>query len=113
MPLLFLISQKNILSISKLTNAQPVDFLLSKHFFAIQHRITKDIITWGRVDCGFYIPEQGHEAFLASLSKPSVSFERWHACLGHVVFDVITFMSKIGCLYATSLLPKPHICTSC
>ncbi|GKC18112.1 retrovirus-related pol polyprotein from transposon TNT 1-94, partial [Tanacetum coccineum] len=41
------------------------------------------------------------------------SYELWHARLGHVSFDVISVLNKLGVLSITSLLPKPIICTPC
>lgn len=33
--------------------------------------------------------------------------------MGHVSFDIISFLAKLGRLSITLLLPKPHICSSC
>ena len=106
---------KNLLSTSKLTHDFPVDILLSNSFFLIQSRLTKDILARGRVDRGLYILEQGQKAFLSKLSKSRLHapFELWHRRLGHVAFDVISSLSKLGHLCLTSLLPKPSICSSC
>lgn len=106
---------KNLLSISKLTNDYPVDILFSDSYFAIQNRLTKTILARGRVDHGLYILEHGQKALLASLSsnKLKASFEVWHSRLGHVSFDIISFLAKLGCFSVTLLLPKPYICSSC
>ncbi|KAJ9555163.1 hypothetical protein OSB04_009777 [Centaurea solstitialis] len=106
---------KNLLSISKLTNDQPIDVLFSDSFFVLQNRLTKDILARGRVEHGLYILEQGHKSFLAKLSSTRLlaSFELWHNRLGHVAFDVISFLAKTKRLSLTSILPAPHLCSSC
>lgn len=82
---------KNLFSITKLTNDQPIDILLYYYFFALQNCLTQDILAQGRVKNGLYIPEQGHKSFLAKLSSNPLlaSFELWHNHLGHATFDVI------------------------
>lgn len=69
--------RKNLLSISKLTHDSPVDVLFSNKFFAIQNRITKEIIAKGKCEDGLYVLEQGNKVFLANLKnkRTSASFE--------------------------------------
>lgn len=48
-----------------------------------------------------------------SKSSSKASYELWHSRLGHVAFDTILLLNKLGHLYVTSLLPKPIFCSSC
>lgn len=59
--------------------------------------------------------EQGNKAFLTTLrnKRTSSSFELWHNRLGHVAFDIVSLLQKLGSLNITSLLPKPDLCPSC
>lgn len=106
---------KNLLSIRKLTSDSPLDVLFSNLFFSIQNREAKEIIARGKCENGLYIHKQGHQVFLSSLksSKLQASHELWHNRLGHVSFDIISLLHKLGVLSVTSLLPKPHVCPSC
>ena len=55
-----------------------------------------------------------HKRFFASTkSDLKVSFELWHARLGHVSYDTILLLNKKGQLLVTSILPKPSLCSSC
>ncbi|KAJ9544289.1 hypothetical protein OSB04_023996 [Centaurea solstitialis] len=106
---------KNLLSISKLTSDSPVDVLFSDDAFTIQNRRTKDILARGRCDNGLYVLEQGHKALMAGLksNRLRASYELWHNRLGHVAFETISLLNKLGHLFLTSVLPKPSVCTSC
>lgn len=50
---------------------------------------------------------------LFASSCPKESFEIWHSRLGHVHFDVIIKLQKLGLLSVLALLPKPNVCTPC
>uniref|UniRef100_A0A251TUQ9 Putative zinc finger, CCHC-type n=1 Tax=Helianthus annuus TaxID=4232 RepID=A0A251TUQ9_HELAN len=104
---------KNLLSISKLTKDNCVDVLLSYPLFHIQDRHTKQVLARGRCENGLYILQPGHHALVSSSSRPKASFEVWHSRLGHVHFDVISILQKLGILSITSLLPKPVTCRPC
>nr|GEW17814.1 putative reverse transcriptase domain-containing protein [Tanacetum cinerariifolium] len=64
---------------------------------------------------GLYVLEKGQHAFLAKLSsrRLQASFELWHCRLGHVSYDTISSLNKLGCLSVTSVLPTPRLCSSC
>lgn len=106
---------KNLFSISKLIRDSPVDILFSNNFFAIQNRSTKEIIARGKVEGGLYILEQGHKTFLVSLrnKRTSASYELWHSRLGHVTFEIIYLLQKLGSLSLTVVLPKLGVCSFC
>lgn len=46
-------------------------------------------------------------------SRLTASFELWHSRLGHVAFDTVSLLHKLGCVTVTSVLPKPLLCSSC
>lgn len=77
--------------------------------------MTKEIITKGRCEDGLYVLEQGNKAFLANLknTRTSASVEIWHSRLGHVSFDIISLLQKLGCLSLTSVLPKHDVFSPC
>ncbi|KAJ9552360.1 hypothetical protein OSB04_016405 [Centaurea solstitialis] len=79
------------------------------------NRRTKDILARGRCDNGLYVLEQGHKALMAGLksNRLRASYELWHNRLGHVAFETISLLNKLGHLFLTSVLPKPSVCTSC
>ncbi|KAK1424394.1 hypothetical protein QVD17_19723 [Tagetes erecta] len=105
---------KNLLSISKLTHDNLVDVLFSYPSFHIQDRETKAVLARGTCENGLYVLHDGHHALVAiSPSSSSASFELWHNRLGHVSFDVISLLNKMGCLNVTSVLPNPVVCPSC
>ncbi|KAJ0494958.1 putative RNA-directed DNA polymerase [Helianthus annuus] len=106
---------RNLLSISRLTNDAPVDVLFSNSFFQIQDRKTAAVLARGTCENGFYVLSQSHKSLVASLAVPHLraSFDKWHSRLGHVSFDVISILNKLGQVFVTSLLPKPGLCASC
>ncbi|MFS7952632.1 putative RNA-directed DNA polymerase [Helianthus anomalus] len=104
---------RNLLSISKLTNDFPVDVLFSNSFFVIQDRTTRKPLAQGRCENGLYLLRDKSFAFVASVSSNKASFELWHYRLGHVAFDTISIMKRLGHLSFTSILPKPNICSPC
>ncbi|KAJ0912622.1 putative RNA-directed DNA polymerase [Helianthus annuus] len=106
---------KDLLSISPLTNDSPVDVLFSNNFFHIQDRKTAEVIARGTCENGFYVLSQGHKSLLAALSVSHLraSFDKWHSRLGHVAFDTISVLNKLGHVFLTSLLPKLGLCSSC
>lgn len=68
----------------------------------------------GRHEFGLYVLERGHAAFLGTIQDRScASFELSHSQIGHVLYDIITLLNNLGHLFVTSLLPKPHNCSSC
>ncbi|GJV88661.1 retrovirus-related pol polyprotein from transposon TNT 1-94 [Tanacetum coccineum] len=105
---------KKLLSVSKLTTDHPVDVLFSQPFFYIHDRKTKRVLARGHCEHGLYVLKDEPTAFIATAKviKPA-SYELWHARLGHVSFDVISTLNKLGVLSITSLLPKPILCTPC
>ncbi|GJV75031.1 retrovirus-related pol polyprotein from transposon TNT 1-94 [Tanacetum coccineum] len=105
---------EKLLSVSKLTTDHPVDVLFSQPFFYIHDRKTKRVLARGRCEHGLYVLKDEPTAFIATAKviKPA-SYELWHARLGHVSFDVISTLNKLGVLSITSLLLKPIICTPC
>lgn len=106
---------KNLLSISKLCSDYPVDVIFSKNSFAIQNRSTKQVLEKGRREHGLYLLDSGQAALLSALSanKLRASFSLWHSRLGHLPFDIISHLNKLGFLHVTSVLPTPGICSSC
>ncbi|KAJ9538664.1 hypothetical protein OSB04_031397 [Centaurea solstitialis] len=99
---------KNLLSISKLTKDNHVDVLFSYPDFFIQDRQTQQVLAQGKCDDGLYILQLGAHAFFACPHhlKPLLK-------LGHVSFDTLVKLQKLGHLSVTSLLPKPDVCLSC
>lgn len=85
------------------------------NIFAIHNRITKQILAYGKFENGLYVLERGHPALIAALTYKvaKASFNLWHLRLGHVTFDVISLLNKLGNLSVTSLLPNPELCASC
>ncbi|GJW03742.1 retrovirus-related pol polyprotein from transposon TNT 1-94 [Tanacetum coccineum] len=106
---------KNLLSISKLTADSPVDILFSHDMFTIQNRHTKDILANGRCENGLYVLKQGHKALVACLksNRLCASYELWHSRLGHVSFNTISLLNKLGHFSVTSLLPRTNVCSPC
>lgn len=106
---------KNLLSLNKLTTDLPIDVIFTDNSFVVQNRKTKDPIATGRHENSLYILERGQSALITTLnnSKLRASYELWHERLGHVNFDIISLLNKLGHLHVTSLLPKPLLCSSC
>ncbi|KAJ9558897.1 hypothetical protein OSB04_013511 [Centaurea solstitialis] len=106
---------KNLLSISKLTSDYPVKIEFTNNSFAIQNRKTGEVMAQGRRENDLYVLERAHKAFVASLRSKKLrgSYELWHSRLGHVAFDTISLLNKLGHLSVTSLLPAPVLCSSC
>ncbi|KAI3694071.1 hypothetical protein L1987_77030 [Smallanthus sonchifolius] len=106
---------KNLLSISRLTNDSPVDVLFSNDFFQIQDRKTAEVLAKGTCENGLYVLTQGHKSLVAALSASHLraSFNKWHSRLGHVSYDTLTTLNKLGRIFVTSILPKPGLCESC
>ncbi|KAK9060122.1 hypothetical protein SSX86_020826 [Deinandra increscens subsp. villosa] len=106
--------KKNLLSISKLTDDNDIDVVFSKNYFAIQDRCTRKVLARGSRKDGLYVLHADQQAFLTETSSSNkVSFETWHNRLGHVTFETISFLNKLGCVKVTSVLPKPVLCSSC
>lgn len=77
-------------------------------------RATKRVLAKGRRDQGLYILSHDPQAFAATTcSKIKASYELWHSRLGHVSFDIISLLNKLGYVSVTSLLPSPVICSPC
>lgn len=106
---------KNLLSVSKLTKDSNVDVIFTDDSFIIQNRKIKEILAHGRCEHGLYVLRGDQMALAASqrLSRPRASYELWHSRLGHVSFDIISLLNKLGCVSVTSLLPNPLVCSSC
>ncbi|MFS7942761.1 putative RNA-directed DNA polymerase [Helianthus anomalus] len=106
---------KNLLSINRLTNDSNVDVLFSNNYFNVQDRKTGEILARGICENGFYVLTQSHKSLVVVLSASHLRapFNKWHSLLGHVAFDTITTLNKLGHVFLTSLLPKPGLCNSC
>ncbi|KAJ9556147.1 hypothetical protein OSB04_010761 [Centaurea solstitialis] len=104
---------KNLLSVSKLTRDNHVDVLFSYPHFVVQDRTTKQVLAQGKCDQGLYVLQSSPQALIASNKTPKASFETWHSRLGHVNFDTLFYLHKLGLLSFTALLPKPGVCLSC
>ncbi|GKA77787.1 retrovirus-related pol polyprotein from transposon TNT 1-94 [Tanacetum coccineum] len=80
----------------------------------IQDRETKQVIAQGLCEDGLYVLRDTPMALAATVGvSRKASFELWHNRLGHVSFDVISTLNKLGVLDVTSILPKPNICKPC
>ncbi|KAK1408669.1 hypothetical protein QVD17_40643 [Tagetes erecta] len=75
-------------------------------------RLTRRVMAQGRCDNGLYILDPAPQAFVA-VSQNKASFELWHQRLGHVSYDTISTLNNDNCLFVTSLLPKPILCSAC
>lgn len=53
------------------------------------------------------------QALIASKKTLKASFEIWHSRLGHVNYDTLFSLHKLGLLSFTALLPKREVCLSC
>lgn len=96
---------KNLLSISKLTRDNPVDVLFSASSFFIQDQTTKQVLTQGKCDRRLYVLATSPKAYaFFAGSKPRASFELWHSRLGHVSFDTISMLNKLGLFICSSVL---------
>ncbi|KAI3700963.1 hypothetical protein L2E82_45604 [Cichorium intybus] len=104
---------KNLLSISRLTSDNNMDVLFSQPYFYIQDRKMRWVLAQGRCDRGLYVLSTKPQAFVATRSKLKAPYELWHSRLGHVSFDTISLLNKMGHLSVTSILPKPIICSPC
>ncbi|KAI3719151.1 hypothetical protein L6452_20045 [Arctium lappa] len=104
---------KNLLSVSKLTQDNDVDVLFSYPHFLIQDRRTKQVLARGCREDGLYVLRTRRDALVATTFCPKASYEVWHSRLGHVSFDTIVSLQKLGRLSLTSILPKPRICLPC
>lgn len=77
-------------------------------------RKTKQVLARGSCENGLYVLKDETHAFVATTGvSKRASYELWNARLGHVSFDVISTLNKLGVLSITSLLPKPTVCTPC
>lgn len=65
----------------------------------------------GKCENGLYVLTLGSQAFVFE-SQLKASFELWHLQLGHMSFDTILLLNKLGCLFVTSILPKSGLCSS-
>ncbi|KAD3068636.1 hypothetical protein E3N88_36516 [Mikania micrantha] len=101
----------NLLSVSKLTKDNNLDVLFSQPSFYIQDRTTKQVLAQGRCEDGLYVLKSCPQAF--NVIKNKASFEIWHSRLGHVSYDTISMLNKLGCVNLTSILSKPGICNTC
>lgn len=108
---------KKLLSVSKFTTDHPVDVLFSQHFFNIQDRKTKRVLAKGSCENGLYVlKDEPHTFVTTTRASKRASCELGHARIGHVSFDDISTMNKLGFLSITSLLPKPivlHTLSTC
>ncbi|GJV61904.1 retrovirus-related pol polyprotein from transposon TNT 1-94 [Tanacetum coccineum] len=81
---------------------------------AFTDRASKQVIAQGRCEDGLYVLRDAPMALMATSGvSRQASFELWHNRLGHVSFDVISTLHKLGVLHVTSVLPKPIICKPC
>lgn len=62
---------KNLLSISKLTNENPLDVLFSQPLFQIQDRHKRQVLAQRKCEYGLYILKEGHKALVSVLSSAS------------------------------------------
>ncbi|KAJ9546703.1 hypothetical protein OSB04_019246 [Centaurea solstitialis] len=105
---------KNLLSISKLTYDNDVNVVFSKLYCLIQDRLTRRVLAQGRCDRGLYVLSAAPKAYaFFARTKSKASFELWHSRLGHVSFDIISVLNKLGHLLVSSILPKPVTCSPC
>ncbi|KAK9068374.1 hypothetical protein SSX86_012487 [Deinandra increscens subsp. villosa] len=104
---------KNLISVGKLTQTNDIDVLFSHPLFYIQDRLTRNVLAQGRCKDGLYVLETKNKAFVAIQPRPKASFEDWHARLGHASFEIIKNLQSDGVISATSLLPKPGVCSPC
>lgn len=86
--------------------------MFTNDYFTVQRRVTRGILARGRRKHGLYIMDDAQLALIAA-RRPKASFELWHSRLGHVSYDVISFLNKIRSISVTALLPNPDICDSC
>ncbi|GKA49539.1 retrovirus-related pol polyprotein from transposon TNT 1-94 [Tanacetum coccineum] len=90
------------------------DVLTRAALLDIQDRETKQVIAQGLCEDGLYVLRDTPMALAATVGvSRKASFELWHNRLGHVSFDVISTLNKLGVLDVTSILPKPNICKPC
>lgn len=106
---------KNLVSISRLTRDFPVNVTFTDNSFVIQTRGTGEILAKGKRDQGLYVLEKTHSKLIHALysKKLSGSFNLWHSRLGHVCFDTIKLLNKLGYLSVNSILPNPTVCSPC
>lgn len=106
---------KNLLSVNKLTSEYPVIVVFTDKQFRIQNRLIGTILASRTCDGGLY--RLGSSSFaLSAFAKndaPLASFDLWHSRLGHSNNSVISVLRKNGSLATTSILPSPHLCSSC
>ncbi|KAJ0781817.1 putative RNA-directed DNA polymerase [Helianthus annuus] len=77
-------------------------------------RKTKRVLAKGVCENGLYVLKDSPQALVATTGVSTrASYELWHARLGHVSFDSISLLNKLGVLSVTSVLPKPNVCTPC
>ncbi|XP_022026580.1 uncharacterized mitochondrial protein AtMg00810-like [Helianthus annuus] len=64
----------------------------------LSDRKTKTVIAQGTCENGLYVLSQSHKALVAALQVPHLraSVDKWHSRLGHVAFDVISKLNKLG-----------------
>lgn len=72
----------------------------------------KKILAQGRYENDLYILSSNPHALLVA-SPLKASFELWHLRLGHVSFETILLLNKMGSLFVTSILPKLVLCPAC
>ncbi|GJU27803.1 retrovirus-related pol polyprotein from transposon TNT 1-94 [Tanacetum coccineum] len=120
-------AEKGALSLSALSNrlltskairgekkAKLIISPIQRFSFPIQDRETKQVIAQGLCEDGLYVLRDTPMALAATVGvSRKASFELWHNRLGHVSFDVISTLNKLGVLDVTSILPKPNICKPC
>ena len=72
------------------------------------------MIARGLCEDGLYVLRDASMALMATSGvSRKASFDLWHNRLGHIHFDVISSLNKLGVLNVTSVLPKPVICKPC
>jgi hypothetical protein len=88
--------------------------LFSQPHFYVRDRTTRQNLGQGQCENGLYVLKDDPKAFV-DVSKSSTQgfLELWRARLGHVSFDIVSLLKKLGLLRVTSLLPKPVLCTYC
>lgn len=74
------------------------------------HGLTKKFISFNKFTFDFWFSI----ICTALLNNcPQASFNVWHACLGHVSRNIISFLNKNRQLFVTYLFPIPTVCSSC
>jgi hypothetical protein len=108
-------TQKNLLSVHRLTTDNPIFIEYHSHYFLVKDHTTRKVLLQGRCKGGLYpwlSLEHSSSKYAFVVTKPSVV--RWHDRLGHPSMVVVNRIVKDNKLPCSSLeFSKESVCGAC